>query len=64
MIRLNCSPAAANRIAQAVQNGVPYPTVVEEYRAREAQATQQQASGESSDDEQVNDDSDDDDDRD
>ena len=59
LAQLDCSPAAANRIAQAVQGGVPYATVVAQYRARQAQAAQQQASGNSSNDEQVDEDSDD-----
>ena len=59
LAQLDCSPAAANRIAQTVQGGVPYATVVAQYRARQTQAAQQQASGNSSNDEQVDEDSDD-----
>lgn len=42
--RLRCTSEATHRIAQAVQNGKPYESVVAQYRAREAQATQQRAS--------------------
>jgi hypothetical protein len=41
--QLRCTSEAAHRTAQAVQNGIPYDRVIAQYRAREAQATQQRA---------------------
>jgi hypothetical protein len=49
LAQLRCNSEAAGRIAQAVLNGIPYPSVIAQYRAREAQATQQQASDDASD---------------
>lgn len=46
--QLRCTSEAAHRIAQAVQNGVSYESVVAQYRAREAQATQQRQSRDTS----------------
>lgn len=53
LAQLGCNSEAANRIAQAVQNGTPYARAIAQYRALEARATQQQASRDSSDGEQV-----------
>jgi hypothetical protein len=39
--QLRCTSEAAHRIAQAVQNGVPYESAITQYRALEAQAMQQ-----------------------
>jgi len=47
--QLRCTSEAAHRIAQAVQTGIPYESVIAQYRAREAQATQQRASRDTND---------------
>jgi hypothetical protein len=54
LAQLGCNSEAADRIAQAVQDGIPYPRVIAQYRARQARAAQQQASDEASDEEQGN----------
>ena len=44
--QLRCTPEAANRIAQAVERGMSYASAVAQFRALEAQVTQQRASAE------------------